>query len=402
MISLKLSIRVKTANETHDKQIALMKFLSQTAIKFGVAEHVYVVGGAVRDFIIGHPIKDVDVVIDAVALNGKDSAWFAKKLQVEIPAETSLATNNYGVAILTIKNTFEFNGYDLKGEVIEIANARQESYGGAEGKGYKPSEVNITGINEDVFRREFTFNTLMWKLSQLVDGPEKAEIIDLTGCGLKDLKNGEMSCPSDPDKTFSDDPTRMLRAIKFLVRYGWKINPDVKSAIQRNAKKLKEVPYEAVFNILVGNILKESTYKTALMEMKELGLLDVISEMINESKEMANAFSHWSSDKKVQFLLDLIDEGIPSITRFDFLSKEQQQRFKEIVPSLKEPEIILTMLKQPGKAVDMPYLIKELKLKGSQVQLITNVAREVILEKPEIADNSELLTFVVFKRLKGE
>ena len=72
------------------------------------------------------------------------------------------------------------------------------------------------------------------------------------------------------------------------------------------------------------------------------------------------------------------------------------------VLSLKEPEALLGMLKQPGKAIDMPYLIKELKLKGSQVQLITNVAREVLLEKPEIADNSELLTFVVFKRLKGE
>lgn len=389
------------ANEVHDKQVALMKFLSNVALKLGIAEHVYVVGGAVRDFIIGHPIKDVDVVIDSVALNGKDSEWFAKQIQKEL-GESSLATNNYGVAILSITGSFEYNGYDLKGEVIEIANARQESYGGVEGKGYKPSDVNVAKIEEDVFRREFTFNTLMWKLSQLVDGPEKAEIIDLTGCGLKDLKNGEMACPSDPDKTFSDDPTRMLRAIKFLVRYGWKINSEVKAAIQRNAPKLKEVPYEAVFNILVGNILKESTYKIALKEMKELGLLTVVSEMIKENKDMANAFSNWSHDKRVQFLLDLIEEGIPSITRFDFLSPDQKQKFKEQVPNLQEPEALLDVLKQPGKSLDIPYLMKELSLKGSQVKLITDMAREIALEEPEIIKNKELYTFVVYKRIKGD
>lgn len=397
-----LSKRVfyKKAIDTHEKQIALMKFLSKAAIDLGIAEHTYVVGGAVRDFIIGHPIKDVDVVIDAVALKGKDSAWFAQKLQDLIPVKTSLATNNYGVAILSIQESFDFQGHDLKGEVIEIANARQESYGGKEGKSYKPSEVNITNIEEDVFRREFTFNTLMWRLSQLAQGPDKAEIIDLTGCGLKDLKEGEMSCPSDPDKTFSDDPTRMLRAIKFLIRYGWKINPVVKEAIARNAQKLKDVPYEAVFNILIGNILKESTYKSALLAMKELGLLDVISEMIEENKEMSNAIAGWASDKKIKFLLDLMDEGVPAITRFNFLPKDQMEKFKNISSTVEEPEIFLEVLKQPGKVVDMPFLIKELKLKGPQIQQISSTVREILLENPDVINNSELLTFSVLKRLK--
>ena len=151
---------MRTASQ-HETQVALMRFLSQVATRLGVGEHVYVVGGAVRDFVLDKPIKDVDVVLDVVALGAKrDSEWFAKEVQKQVYAPTSLATNQYGVAILTIKSTFMFQGVDLGGETIEIANSRKESYGGEGGAGYKPHMVEPATIEEDVLRREFNFNCM--------------------------------------------------------------------------------------------------------------------------------------------------------------------------------------------------------------------------------------------------
>ena len=241
----------RQASGAHAKSIALMKFLSGIALRLGAAKHVYVVGGAVRNFVLGEPIKDLDVVIDSVAL-GKDSEWFAKAVQREIPVATNLTTNQYGVTILTVKGDWELGGSNLRGEVIEIANARKESYGGAEGKGYKPHSVSPATIEEDIRRRDFTFNTLLWRMADLAEGPDKAEIVDILGCGLEDLRSRDLRCPGDdPDRTFRDDPTRLLRVIRMYVKYGLRPTPDTEAAIRRSAPLLKRAPPNAILGVLL-------------------------------------------------------------------------------------------------------------------------------------------------------
>jgi poly(A) polymerase len=238
------------------KITALMKFLSQAATRLGVASHTYIVGGAVRNFLLDLPPKDVDVVIDTVALGGKkDSSWFAKQLQRFIPAQTNLTENQYGVAILTISGAWLLEGHSMQGEVIEIANARKESYGDPSGKGYKPHMVEPATIEEDLLRRDFSVNTLMWKLLDLEHGPERAEVLDLLGVGRKHLEEGVLQTPLNPDRTFSDDPTRMLRAIRFCIKYNLKIPPEMAESIRRNAPKLKNVPWNAVL-VLVQSLLE--------------------------------------------------------------------------------------------------------------------------------------------------
>ena len=110
-------------NANHEKQIALMTWLAAALSTLGVAEHVYVVGGAVRNWLLGKPIKDTDIVIDSVKA-GQNSDWLAERLAEVIPAATNLTTNQYGVAILTIKGSWKVEGSDLQGGVLEIANAR--------------------------------------------------------------------------------------------------------------------------------------------------------------------------------------------------------------------------------------------------------------------------------------
>lgn len=149
------------AGEAHAKSLALMKFLSKLAKSLGpkVGEHVYVVGGAVRDFVLDRPIKDVDVVVDSVAL-GRDSEWFARQVEKAIPVQTNFVTNQYGVVLMKVLGDWMLDGLNMKGEDIEIANARKESYGGEEGKGYKPHMVEPSTIEEDVVRRELTYNCM--------------------------------------------------------------------------------------------------------------------------------------------------------------------------------------------------------------------------------------------------
>lgn len=380
----------------HRRSIALMKFLSNAARRLGVAKHVYVVGGAVRNFVIDQPIKDIDIVIDSVSA-GRDSDWFAKELARQIPAPTDITTNQYGVAILTVKGDWDLDGENMKGEVIEIANARSESY--AKGKGYKPTEVQPATIEQDVKRREFTFNSLMWRLLDLAKGPDKAEIIDLTGCGLRDLQEGKLKCPADPNKTFSDDPSRMLRAIKFTGKYGFKIPKDVAAAIKRNAKKMKRMPWEAIGKILVENVLHEPTARKSLKQMKELGLLDVVSEMIQEQKPFATYMANQlRRNRKVHLLLDLMDLGVPVGTPLHFLNPKQRQRVRELTVQMHEDEAAKFADKLIKPPVNNKEVIDKLMLPGPQRRHIQPLARELILENPDLAGNPRKLTEMVIKK----
>ena len=393
-----------TRGGAHARSVALMKWLSTAAMNLGVGRDTYVVGGAVRNFVIDKPIKDIDVVIDSVAA-GKDSDWFADKLADMIPAKTDVATNQYGVAILTVKGDWDIGGEDMKGEVIEIANARKESYGGASGKGYKPSDVAPATIRDDLKRREFTFNTLLWRLSDLAKGPEKAEIIDILGCGLRDLKAGVMNCPSDPDKTFSDDPTRIMRVIKFTGKYGFEVPSDLKKSIKRNASKMKRMPWEAIGTILVNNVLNEPTARQSLKQMKDLGILDVVSDMAQSTAPFASYLAkQLKKDRRVGVLLDLMDLGVPVSTPLTSLKldKRQLERFREVTTGMDrgDAEKFLDALMKP--AVDNRAVFSELDLKGPERGKIKPAAIAAILDDPGLAANSRKLTRAVIDRLERD
>ena len=403
---VKQGSRVITAEE-HQRSIALMRFLSEVATDLGVGDHVYVVGGAVRDFVIDRPIKDIDVVIDAVALEeGQDSDWFAQQVDDLIPVSTSLETNQYGVAILTIKESWDLDGEEMQGEVIEIANARREEYGGEKGKGYKPHLVEKAPIEEDIERRELTMNTLLWQLSQLAEGPDKAEIIDLTGCGLDDLEEGIMRCPSDPDKTFSDDPTRMIRVVKYHLRYDFRIDPIVSDAIRRNAQKLKKAPQNAISDILIGDVLEMRQSKETLQVLKELGLLDVVREMLEEDDAFRQTMVNWARrDARVLFLFDLMDMGLPLGARMGFLDDAQTERLRFVALEIGDDAEIgryVDLLKQPGRQMDTESLIQDFGLQGREIKQLMEVARDVLLERPSLRDAPNSLTQAVANKFRAK
>lgn len=384
--SLEKSMSDSSSRKADAKSTAIMKFLSGVARSQGVGDHIYVVGGAVRNHLLGVPVKDVDVVADSVAMGqGRDAEWFAKKVADAIPVPSNLVTNQYGVAILTVKGSWVLEGIDLQGEVIEIANARKESYDGAggKGKGYKPTDVSPATIQEDVFRREFNFNTLLWRLSDLVNGPEKAEILDLTGRGKKDLAEGIINTPRDPDIVFKDDPTRMLRALKFLLRYDLKIPSDVAASIRRNAPRLADMPWEAVATILLKDILNSPKARRALVVMSDLGLNAVLADMIQKTPPFAAFLTRQltTGNHAVDLLLDLTDLGIDKKV-LGFLTDAQKERFRSLTLNLtpQESRSFLETLKSPP--LDSMALITEFSLEGRDRGALVPLAREALLADP--------------------
>ena len=365
------------------KAEALMKFLSQVANRLGVGKNVYVVGGAVRNWIMGIPPKDIDIVIDSVTI-GKDSEWFANELADIIPARTNVTTNNYGVAILSISEPWDLEGHDMKGETIEIANARTESYGGAEGKGYKPDMVKPATIKEDLFRREFTFNTLLWRLSDLAEGPDKAEVLDLLGRGRSDLEDRTLQTPVDPNKTFSDDPTRMLRAIKFVAKYGFKVPPDMVTSIKNNAHKLKNMPWDAVRKILTDDILDAPNPRNSIILLKNFGIAEVIREIIQEEPGFATALGRSLSDKESLVLLDLLDLEWAIRTPLSFLNQAGQVRLRTILLSLSEEEghAFVENLKKPQ--IDQPLLFNNFNVPPKERGKVIEIARQSLLVDPTL------------------
>lgn len=365
------------------RSVALMRFLSREAQRVGVAQHSYVVGGAVRDWVLKHPIKDVDLVIDSVAAK-MNSDQFAQHLSRVIPAATNLTTNQYGVAILGIQGDWFLEGFNMKGEQIEIANARKESYTGEGGKGYKPTKVTPTGISEDVQRREFSFNTLMWRLLDLTHGPEKAEIIDLTGCGLRDLQEGKISCPKDPDITFSDDPTRILRVFKFAGRYGFKIPEDVAISIRKNGHKLKKMPYHAVGQIFVRDILKGPKPGAMLKEMGELGLLSILRELAEENQAFSSYLYGQTKEISNPQLVLFLQKALNIRTPLSFLNPGEIQLVERWLYKFtpEQRELFISSLKKPN--VNNLKIISTLSLPPEERGRIAKAARYFLVRFPRL------------------
>lgn len=369
-----------------------LRFLSQATKRLRVGEHIYVVGGAVRNHLMGIAPKDLDMVVDSVALGGKDSAWFAEQLQQFIPARTNLTTNQYGVAILTISGPWVLDGHDLNGEVLEIANARKESYGESSGKGYKPHMVEPASIREDLLRREFTFNTLLWRLSDLEHGLDGAEVLDLLGNGRQHLVDKLLTTPVDPNKTFSDDPTRMLRAVKFVSKYGFRISSDVHLSIQQNAHKLKNMPWDAVRKILVEDILESQQPRHSVKLLNELGLGEAIKEMLRTESGFASALSRSLVEQETHLFLDLLDLDWPVRTPVSFLSRDGLVRLREILVSNVDPDFekhFVDMLKRPK--IDQVRLFELYQIKGQDRGAVVSMTRSLLLQNPELSSDLQEL-----------
>lgn len=196
----------------------VMRAVSAVAAREGLP--AYAIGGYVRDLLLGRPCKDIDFVVEG------DGIDFAEKVSGELGAGPVHVFKNFGTAM------FRLGDLD-----VEFVGARKESY---RSHSRKP-EVERGTIRDDQERRDFTINALAISMNAVGRGT----LIDPFN-GLHDLDLGILRTPLDPDITFSDDPLRMLRAVRFATQLGFHIDPACFAAIRRNAERLSIISAERI------------------------------------------------------------------------------------------------------------------------------------------------------------
>ena len=183
----------------------------------------YVIGGWVRDCLLGreHPGKDIDIVVIG------DGIEIARKAARQVSPRTRVTIfKNFGTAM------FRYNEYE-----IEFVGARKESYS----RGSRKPAVEAGTLEDDLQRRDFTINALAISLNRETYG----EFMDPFG-GMDDLRNKILKTPLDPAKTFSDDPLRMMRAIRFATQLNFTIEEDTFRSIRENGERIRIVSQERI------------------------------------------------------------------------------------------------------------------------------------------------------------
>jgi poly(A) polymerase len=228
----------------------LMIFGRITAASQMLGVESYAIGGFVRDKILGRPTKDIDIVCtgDGIALAEKVAASFDPK-----PA-------------VNIFKTFGTAQIKLDDEEIEFVGARKESYSD---DSRKPS-VEPGTIEDDQNRRDFTINALAISLNKKNYG----ELVDPFN-GIGHLAEKIIKTPLDPDKTFSDDPLRMMRAIRFAAQLHFAITPETLESIKKNAGRIKIISKERIAGEL-NKILLSSEPSVGFELLYKTGLLHII------------------------------------------------------------------------------------------------------------------------------
>lgn len=219
-----------------------------------VADHLdvecYVVGGYVRDLFLERPSNDIDVVV------------VGSGIEVAAALKQKLGKRAY----LSVFRNFGTAQIKFKGMEIEFVGARKESYSH---DSRKPVVENGT-LEDDQNRRDFTINALAVCLNQARFG----ELVDPFD-GLLDLEDGLIRTPLDPDITFSDDPLRMLRCVRFSTQLKFFIEDETFEALRRNAERIKIVSGERIADEL-NKIMMADHPSRGFIELYRCGLLELI------------------------------------------------------------------------------------------------------------------------------
>lgn len=234
--------------------------LTQTVDALGL--EAYIVGGYVRDFILKRPSKDVDVVVVGSGIEVAQA--FSKALG---KGATCSIFRNFGTAQVKWRHWEMVDGKRVQQEEeIEFVGARKESYSH---DSRKPIVEDGT-LDDDQRRRDFTINALAICLNQSRLG----ELVDPFD-GLVDLEEGIIATPLDPDITFSDDPLRMMRCVRFATQLNFQIEEETFEALSRNKERIKIISAERIIDELNKIMLAPHPSK-GFIDLHRCGLLEII------------------------------------------------------------------------------------------------------------------------------
>ncbi len=349
----------------------------------------YVVGGYVRDIFLERPSDDIDCVVVGSGIE------VAKQLTAMLGRRAHLSVfKNFGTAQVKYRLPGKTNDENAFME-IEFVGARRESYSH---DSRKPIVEDGT-LEDDQNRRDFTINAMAICLNHNRFG----ELVDPFG-GLDDLYDGIIRTPLDPDITFSDDPLRMLRCIRFATRLNFMIEDETFQALERNARRLHIISAERI-NEELNKILLCDTPSRGFVDLQRSGLLDIFLPELSQldivetrnGKAHKNNFYHTlevldnvckdSNDLWLRWSALLHDIGKPKSKRWDNLAGWTFHAHNTIgakmVPTIfRRLKLPLDMkLKYVQKMVDMhmrPIAIADNEVTDSAIRRMVNDAGDDI------------------------
>jgi poly(A) polymerase len=270
----------------------MFQAIGEVADQLGL--HCYAVGGYVRDLFLERPSKDIDcVVVDPYCSKEQENCSMFN-------AQCSMSNDGPGIrvaqalgkrlgrgAYVSVFRNFGTAQVKWKGQEVEFVGARRESYS----RDSRKPIVEDGTLEDDLDRRDFTINALAYCLTSegLVDGKR---LVDRFG-GLWDMEDGLIATPLDPDITFSDDPLRMMRCIRFATQLRFQIEDETQEALSRNAERIKIISQERIIDEL-NKIMLSPTPSIGFVELSRCGLLPLIfPEMAAlEGVEVRNGRAH--------------------------------------------------------------------------------------------------------------
>jgi poly(A) polymerase len=244
----------------------VFKIISETADSLGL--ECYVVGGYVRDLILERPSKDIDVVVVGSGIE------MAEALHKRLGRDSTVAVfRNFGTAQVKYHNT-----------EIEFVGARKESY---THDSRKPIVENGT-LDDDQKRRDFTINAL----ALCLNGDRYGELIDPFN-GIDDMKERIIRTPLDPCITFSDDPLRMMRCIRFATQLNFWIDDETFASIKENRERIQIISRERIADEL-NKIIAAERPSSGFVLLDECGLLDYVFPELKalQGQETINGRTH--------------------------------------------------------------------------------------------------------------
>ncbi len=327
----------------------------------------YVIGGYVRDLLLHRPSKDIDVVVVGSGID------LARKVAEQLGRGTHLSVfRNFGTA--QVKN---------RSLEVEFVGARRESYS----RDSRKPVVEDGSLQDDQNRRDFTINALALSLNAHNYG----DLLDPFG-GLQDLSIRIIRTPLDPDVTFSDDPLRMMRAIRFATQLGFFIEQQTFDAIRRNADRIQIISKERILDEL-NKIMMADKPSVGFLLLEESGLLSLIMPEIHAlaGVETREGKGHKDNFRHTLTVLDNVaaksdDLWLRWAALFHDVGKPASKRF--------EPQIGWTFHNHNYLGERMlPGIFRRMKLPmGEPLKFVKKMVslhmRPIVLSEDEISDSA--------------
>lgn len=230
---------------------------------------LYIVGGFVRDAILGNPIKDVDLVVEAPDGGIGFATWATYNTNCFVATKNPCLFPNYGTAKFQFTNDPEVADIEL-----ECVQTRKEKYN----KDSRNPTTAYGTIQEDAMRRDLTINALYYNIST-------DEICDFTNRGLHDIENHIIRTTGDADVIFEDDPLRILRVVRFSTRLGWPIEKNTWIGMITNSKRVSILTQERVTDEINKMLLCDNPGE-AILKLDRCNVLHRIIPSMAESKHV--------------------------------------------------------------------------------------------------------------------